>query len=344
LDERRAEFRTVIDRLNFDNSGSGSRDDKRLAQNGNGACRTATCGTGRILVGDLETLLTRTRVQREPMVDFGLEFIRRTHSQGYHYFVTHQGDHAIDGWITLATSVRSAAIMDPMSGQVAMAAIRQQDGQSQVYLQLEPKRSLILRTFTLDTVNGPQWPYVRRTGEATALHNGTSAPIWKVTFLEGGPVLPAAVETQTLDSWTKMGDLQTARFAGTARYTCTFDRPSVDGMPVSWQLNLGRVEQSAHVRLNGQDLGTMIQPPFTVRMQNLKRTGNVLAIDVTNLAANRIRDLDRRGVEWKRFHDINFVSIDYKPFDASDAPIQDSGLIGPVTLAPLRRIDPNADY
>ena len=39
------------------------------------------------------------------------------------------------------------------------------------------------------------------------------------------------------------------------------------------------------------------------------------------------RDLDRRGVPWKNFRDINFVSINYKPFDASRWPVRTSGLI-----------------
>ena len=34
----------------------------------------------------------------------------------------------------------------------------------------------------------------------------------------------------------------------------------------------------------------------------------------------------------KRFHEINFVNIDYKDFDASNWPALDSGLLGPVSL------------
>jgi len=63
----------------------------------------------------------------------------------------------------------------------------------------------------------------------------------------------------------------------------------------------------------------------------------VLEIEVTNLSANRIRDLDRRGVPWKIFRDINFVNIDYRSFDASSWPVRESGLAGPVTLTPLDR-------
>ena len=64
------------------------------------------------------------------------------------------------------------------------------------------------------------------------------------------------------------------------------------------------------------------------------RGANLLEVEVTNLSANRIRDLDLRKVPWKIFHDINFVNLDYKPFDASAWPLRASGLLGPVTLIP----------
>ena len=101
------------------------------------------------------------------------------------------------------------------------------------------------------------------------------------------------------------------------------------------QLDLGDVRQSARVRVNGKDYGTLITPPFRVVVDNLKPTGNSLEVEVTSVAANRIRDLDRRGVPWKTFRDINIVNLDYKPFDASHWPLTDCGLLGPVTLYPV---------
>ena len=68
---------------------------------------------------------------------------------------------------------------------------------------------------------------------------------------------------------------------------------------------------------------------------HLREGRNTLVVQVTNLAANRIADLDRRGVPWKNFHEINFVNIDYQPFDASAWPPRESGLLGPVTLRPV---------
>ena len=96
------------------------------------------------------------------------------------------------------------------------------------------------------------------------------------------------------------------------------------------------MRQSARVRVNGKDYGTLITPPFRVVVDNLKPTGNTLEVEVTSVAANRIRDLDRRGVPWKTFRDINIVSLDYKPFDASHWPLTDCGLLGPVTLTPVK--------
>ena len=95
------------------------------------------------------------------------------------------------------------------------------------------------------------------------------------------------------------------RFAGTARYRMVFDAPQKDFR--YYRLDLGRVAESARVRLNGIDVGTVFARPFSLNIE-LKPTGNQLDIDVTNLAANRIRDLDRHGVEWRIFYDINFVS------------------------------------
>lgn len=151
----------------------------------------------------------------------------------------------------------------------------------------------------------------------------------------GGPELPPPFETATLDTWTRRGEAW-ERFAGTARYRTRFDAPAAG----AWWLDLGEVRESARVRLNGRELDTLIAPPYRLLLPELAAKGNLLEVEVTNLAANRIRDLDRRGVVWRIFRDINFVNIDYKPFDASGWPVRDSGLLGPVTLRPATRFKP----
>ena len=155
---------------------------------------------------------------------------------------------------------------------------------------------------------------------------------WRVRFLEGGPELPTGFTTSMLRSWTELGGPAAHAFAGAALYTMTFDAPA--GPPSDWLIDLGKVAESARVRLNGRRLGTVFTAPYRLPAGPLKPRGNLLEVEVTNLSANRIRDLDLRKVPWKIFHDINFVNLDYKPFDASAWPLRASGLLGPVTLIP----------
>jgi len=158
---------------------------------------------------------------------------------------------------------------------------------------------------------------------------------WLKSFIfDCGPELPAGFKTDTLASWTALGDAEAKRFAGTARYTITFDKPGGDAD--DWVLDLGHVCESAGVRINGWYVGALWSIPFQISVGEFLRKGkNVLEVEVTNLTANRIADLDRRKVIWKRFHEINFVNIRYREFDASGWPPMDSGLLGPVRLIPF---------
>lgn len=288
----------------------------------------------RVQAGEAETLLAKAGVQRETFVDHaGLRFIRRAVEDGRYYFIANSGEKAVDGWLPLATNAKSAAIMSPMTGRAGIGVLRSHSGQAQIYLQLQPDESTIVRTFPDREINGHGWRYWQTAGEPVVL-----AGNWQMNFIAGGPALPQPLAMEKLVSWTKLGGNEAQCFAGTARYTARFDAPArATGY---WRLDLGKVCQSARVRLNGHDLGTLLMQPFRVGVENLKPLGNVLEVEVTNVSANRIRDLDWRGVKWRNFYDINFIGIGGKPFDASKWPLTDSGLLGPVTLQPMKIIAP----
>jgi hypothetical protein len=321
LEKRRAEFTALLDSIKFDPAADGH-------------WQKAPIGQGRFLVGaDVDTLLHAAGVPRESAGDLGLRFVRRTHAQGHHYFFANRSDHAVDGWVTLGTSAKSAVLLDPRyDHRAGVAAWRQgADGSTQVYLQLQPGESCLLRTFTDRIVDGPAWPYREPAGAPQPV-----AGTWRVQFVDGGPVLPAGYEATQLASWTARDDPETKRFAGTARYTIEFDRPAGDA--IDWLLDLGKVCESARVKLNGHAVGAFWCAPFQASVgQWLKRGKNTLEVEVTNLAVNRIRDLDQRKVNWKYFYDANVLSRDYRPLDASNWPLFDSGLLGPVTLTPLKQ-------
>jgi len=328
LQQRRIRFKELTATLNKAARAS-KRSDARDA-----SVQEADIGRGRILIGDAEMTLAFADVAREPMSDHaGVFFSRRSFDGGWNYFIANRHGDALDGWVTLGHPAQSAALLDPMTGQTGVAAIRQVNSQTQVYLQLQPGGSIILRLFRNETANGPAWNYWRTNGPAVEI-----AGNWNVNFVQGGPELPASFSTPRLTSWTEQPDTNAQRFAGSALYTITFDASGPTHGP--YFLNLGTVCQSAWVRLNGRDYGTLITPPFGVVVNNLKSHDNKLEVEVTNVSANRIRDLDRRHVPWKIFGDIGIVDVNYHRFDASDWPLTDSGLLGPVTLTPVTVLTP----
>src|SRR5262249_35813757 len=133
-------------------------------------------------------------------------------------------------------------------------------------------------------------------------------------------------------------NIEYQRFSGTACYTTEFENPK--GSADDWRLDLGQVCESARVKLNGQPVGALWCPPYEVSIGAFLRPGtNRLEVAVTNLAANRVRDLDRGKSGWKYFYDLNVVGRDYRPLDAANWPLLDSGLLGPVTLKPVKFLE-----
>ncbi len=288
--------------------------------------RSAAVGRGRMLTGDdIAPLLTAAGVRKDAMLDAGdLEVVRRASARGRDYFVV--ATRAVSRWIPLDGRPAAVALMDPVSGRTGLGRLRSAGGRSELYVTMDSTQSLIVRVLN-QPARAPSWSYADNAGAPVTLRGS-----WHVSFLEGGPVKPAAYAAASLSAWTDRGDADADRFAGTARYALTFDAPDAAHRHI---LALGEVLESARVRLNGRDIGTRFAAPYRLEVGQLRRTDNVLEIDVTNVSANRIRDLDRRGIQWKNFKDINFVGIDYKPFDASGWPVRRAGLIGPVTLQSL---------
>jgi hypothetical protein len=322
LEPRRQRFRQSISTVRFADAGEGIGE--------------ARIGRGRILRGeDLERTLAHAGIARELMLDQGLLFARRRDARGRFYFVNNRGDRAIDGWVPFNIDEGEATVFDPMTGRQGAARVRRAGpGGVEVYLQIAPGESLIVAAAT--HAARERFEAYRPAGAPVALERQ-----WSVRFLTGGPAPPAERTITRLVSWTRFdGDEHVTSFSGTAMYSTTFARPS--GAPDAWRLDLGRVRESARVRLNGRDLGTLIGPPYSVLLPAgaLQET-NVLEVGVTNLSANRIADLDRRGVPWRKFYNVNmparlpqnrgadglFTAAKWEPLD--------SGLLGPVTLTPL---------
>ncbi|MGA2246144.1 MAG: glycosyl hydrolase [Verrucomicrobiota bacterium] len=296
-----------------------------------GASGSHRVGNGQFLFGDPLASLELAGVPREDMANSGLTFVRRSAASDWNYFIANRTRTDFDGWITLARPAKSVIILDPMTGRSGSASVQPVAGLglARVRVELCAGESVILHVLADRQFGSPPWPYWKLATPRPRAHAITGD--WKIRFIDGGPTLPADFQTDRLASWTSFPDPGAPAFAGTAAYETTFAAPGEAGRTVA--LDLGDVRQSARVRLNGEDYGTLLTPPFRVIVNNLKPDHNLLEIEVTSVAANRIRDLDRRGVNWKVFKDINLVDINYAPFNASHWPLTDCGLLGPVELS-----------
>jgi hypothetical protein len=323
LEQRRAQLKAHIARLDL-----GAEDSQGV--------RSARVGRGRVcLAGSLPALLALAQVSREPMVDLGLGVVRRRLPEGHGYFVANLSATPAEGWVKLSRPARSAVLLDPMTRRSGVAALRSSGITAEIFLQLRPGESLILKTYESRNVKGEVWIYYKEAKPPVPLTGE-----WRLSFLSGGPKLPAPRQLRELRSWADADDSAGQSFGGTARYELEFELPA--GITAcAWRLTLGDVRETARVFVNGVPVGHVWSLPCdTLLTAPLKAGGNTLTLEVTSTAANRIRELDKRGVPWKK--GMNFVNIGYQPFDASTWPVQPCGLLGPVRLVPLEPVHPEA--
>ncbi|MBQ9649257.1 MAG: glycosyl hydrolase family 2 [Prevotella sp.] len=256
----------------------------------------------------------------EPMkTAFGLRAIRRKTTDGWHYFIANLTPNDIKGETTLAVPFTGATWFNPMNGDITPACVR--DGK--LCINLKSGESRILQTSSQQTASACE-------------EQQPSEPIeikgpWTLTFTEESPRVEDTFHLDTLQTWETLSD-SAAITMGTGIYTTTFQLTGKQAKR-HWHINLGDVRESARVYLNGQFLGCAWAVPYILDCHDATRKGrNELRIEVTNLPANRIADLDRRGVVWRKFNEINVVDINYhKTTYAQWAPVP-SGLRSKITL------------
>ncbi len=294
-----------------------------------------TVGKGKVLSGnDLRALLKTSTVRKEDMAS-GIGFIRKRRSDGaFVYMIVNNSDGRFENWLPLSSSGPQVNVYDPMSGDWGAARQRKSEaGISEVYFQLNPKQTVFVEVAAVKK-DDPDFVYYAEAGNPVAL-SGT----WQIKFVSPEVTLPMATR-DNLSSWTTFGK-EYAAFSGAGTYTLSFFKPKAKA--AAWRLDLGKVHESAEVFLNGKALATLIGPVYELDFDAaLLKEKNMLEIRVSNLMANRIADMDKKKIYWKKFYNVNIAAR--KPenrkgeiFDASDWLPQDSGLIGPVRMVPLQR-------
>ena len=255
----------------------------------------------------------------EPMKSqLHLRSIRRQNDTGYHYFIANLTPNDICQDVALAVPFNSATWYDPMTGDITPALVNN----GKVAISLRSGESRILRTSSVQ--------YAEAMPQPTKQDFALAGP-WSLSFIEEAPRVPQHFTLDTPQTWETLNS-EAAITMGTGVYTTTF-RMTKQQARQHWMIDLGDVRESARVYINGQFVGCAWAVPFILDCRNtLKKGKNELRIEVTNLPANRISDMDRRSVPWRKMKEINVVDINYKKTTYESWQPVKSGLNGEVRL------------
>ncbi len=285
-----------------------------------------------ILCQDLAKGLEYLKYEEETsLAALGLKFIRSQKGDSLYYFISNNTAKDMDKTISLHTQARSITFTNPLNGETGAVKFEPKNGMANlIRLQLKSGQSIIVRANNKAMAKENPWSYINETGEKISLENNK----WNLHFTEGGPFMPADKTMEKIQPWTDFTeDSTTQYFSGTGVYSTSFN---LKNKAADYLLQLDKLYESARIIVNGKDAGIVWSLPFEIKIGKYLREGtNSIRIEVCNLMANRIRYMDQKKQLWRNYHEINFVNINYKPFDASDWKVQPSGIAGPVTIKAL---------
>ena len=258
----------------------------------------------------------------------GLRAIRRKTDSGHHYFIANLTPRDIEADVPLSVSCKSGTWYNPMNGDITPATV----SEGMVHIALRSGESAILQVS--DKVQGQHTAPIP---SALATEVALNGP-WTLAFTEEAPKVERTFQLAKPQTWETLDDDSVKVTMGTGVYTTHVKLKAKDLKDVKrWQIDLGDVRESARVYINGQFIGCAWAVPFVLDCRNTLRKGdNEIRIEVTNLPANRIADLDRRGVKWRKMKEINVVDINYKKTTYGDWAPMPSGLNSEVKLTAYR--------
>ena len=284
-----------------------------------------------IIVGTSAADLTKAAKAEKMKTELGLKLIRRSNDKGYHYFIANLTPNDIQVYTTLAVSMATAMWFDPMTGNRQRAEIC---GDS-ILVNLRSGESIILQTFnhkdealSKELASLPLRGEWKKTSPVVKTLNN-----WKLSFTEATPAISKTYNLDTTKAWENLDD-STRTLMGTGVYECTINLSAAElKKGNSWTIDLGDVRESARVYVNDSLIGCAWAVPYRLSFANLLHKGNnKIRIEVTNLPANRISELDRQGYKWRKFDEINVVDINYKKTSYADWTPVASGLNSEVKL------------
>jgi hypothetical protein len=273
---------------------------------------------------DLAPALDAAGTRRERLE--GFEFVRRREGDVAVYFLRRDGASAFDGWHSFSADGGTALVMDPVTGMLETAFARAAAGGTEVRFAVEPGGTRIVEI-------GPGFgepAASRREGGTGATARGRTVAVtgpWRLSWTDAAGARHEADAGQ-LAPWPELPGIGLEPAA--VEYETGIDLGEEPG-DADWMLELGDLRGSASASIDGIPIGTAWTAPYRLAVpRGVLGRRATLRLRVLAVEANRIIDLDRRGVPWRNFF---FVNREYEAFDASSWTPLPVGLLGPVTLS-----------
>jgi len=320
-------------------------------------------GKGRVIADkSFETILAEDSLG--PDFQSGADdvwYIHRRLNDAELYFVAYQEDQTKDLTFTFRVSGMAPEVWNPVNGEKATVTAYTDDGTvTTIPFRMDPygSRFIIFRPDAgQDSVvkltrdgqpvclegSGLRFAVWENGRYAAEFNDGSKAEVvvddipapetvpgrWTVTFQEERGAPEGQVAFDALTSWTDRTEEGIKYFSGTAIYEkgINVSRERLQAGRRVW-LDLGQVNHLAEVSVNDQPLGVLWKSPFRIDITDAAKPGaNKVVVKVTNCWKNRIlgdlkRPADQR-ITWTLY-----------PFyhNEPDAPLMESGLLGPVRV------------
>ncbi len=211
-------------------------------------------------------------------------------------------------------------IWNPVTSEISPAVHREVGERTVVSLDM-PQAGSCFVVFRPDRKVEAQ-PQIWKEASVTPLEGN-----WELKFPAGWGT-PVTIQTNQLRAWKDLNMSSEGKaFSGTVTYTTSFNIADAKQF-ARYLIDLGRVEMIAKVSLNGKPLQVLWTPPYSLDVTEAVQTGkNVLTIEVTSTWFNRLVYDANQPEEKRKTWTINGPS--------KDAPLRESGLLGPVILKRL---------
>lgn len=268
--------------------------------------------------------------------NLGLKMIRRANSIGHHYFIANLTSKDIVSSVALAVNEKHGIWYNPMTGKYHEATI----GDKGIQLNLKSGESRILITSNKPVNEWKLGSKVKVGGkEAIAAADSKTIDLtenaWKLSFTEDAPKVGETFNLKGVKSWEGLSE-KAKVMMGTGVYETTI-KLSKDDAKKQWTIDLGDVRESARVYINNKYVGCAWAVPYILNCKDALNKGkNTIRIEVTNLPANRIAEMDRQGVKWRKMKEINVVDINYKKTTYENWTPVPSGLNSTVKLVEIK--------